>query len=289
MLPPILTGCKTVSGIDPGLAYSYDSYREKPHIRAYATTLNTDLSGSSSAYTWNRNDVRTAMKAALRGCNKDRHTVQALDCEIHSIGDINVSGYAKEKLERAITYYDSNRHATTESFEKSLVAPVSKANRNTNDAGPAAVNPLDGAAVFCRPPAKQKYRFSQVYAGSRCGTGDINITYDEFHAGLRDGRLIGDSQSSFVFAYATGKDKLTRYTLAKRHKAFAIAIDKEPDDGHPPIAYYSTLKWDENDAGAAREKALATCRRYNDVKRAFCVVYSIDDELQVLNGQSSRS
>ena len=100
--------------------------------------LNTDLSGSSSAYTWNRNDVRTAMKAALRGCNKDRHTVQALDCEIHSIGDINVSGYAKEKLERAITYYDSNRHATTESFEKSLVAPVTKANRNTNDAGPAA-------------------------------------------------------------------------------------------------------------------------------------------------------
>ena len=133
-----LLACNSASVPAPeGYDSEFDNYLNKPHYKAFVVTetatrdaasaeqsqpakgkvsaSGSGTSGPSFGRAWGQSTVERAIAAALDNCQRAQKLFDIqLECRIHSLGDIDVSGLRDEGVQRAIEVYRGNVFATRE-------------------------------------------------------------------------------------------------------------------------------------------------------------------------------
>ncbi len=110
----LLAGCEG-TGAPSAFYFQYKEYLEKPHYRAFALTEVGAEESVMAGWTWRQNSVETAIERALKGCAGADISVLGLragPCNLHAIGNIDVSGMNEKQLKKAIELYQNNPDAT---------------------------------------------------------------------------------------------------------------------------------------------------------------------------------
>ncbi len=111
LLGVILVGGCEGSSIPTDFWGDFETYRSKPHFRAFAMTKGGHPTQRAIGFAWNRGSVDAAIEKTLETC---REYQDYQECRVFYIGDINVEGMSDEEFKHAKEVYRRNRSATND-------------------------------------------------------------------------------------------------------------------------------------------------------------------------------
>ena len=101
--------------------YSYQDYKSRPHYRAFTISRTTGKHDKALGYAFAGRTVDEAVRRATKACDDKAASYDVkYECELHSVGDIDVSGLPASEIAAAKQFYQRNRGATNDDFASRL-------------------------------------------------------------------------------------------------------------------------------------------------------------------------
>ena len=112
------------AGAVPSWAYySYQDYQSRPHYRAFTISRTTGKHDKALGYAYAGRTVDEAVRRATKACDDKAASYDVkYECELHSVGDIDVSGLPASEVAAAKQFYQRNRKATSDDFASRFTA-----------------------------------------------------------------------------------------------------------------------------------------------------------------------
>ena len=124
-----LAGCAAGSGVarlTPAEYPYYQNYLKQPHYKAFVRAKVTEGQGLFHYPIYQARDLEAAISHALEYCNSRQEAIGHAGCQLHSLGNVDVSRLNEEELARAIAVYKRKRDFTSAdlpaAFERNRLA-----------------------------------------------------------------------------------------------------------------------------------------------------------------------
>ena len=124
-----LAGCAAGSGgydLTPTEYPYYQIYLKQAHYKAFVRAKVTEGQGIFLYPIHQARDLEAAISHAMENCNSRRGAIAHAGCQLHSLGNVDVSGLNEQELARAIAVYKRKRDFTSAdlpaAFERNRLA-----------------------------------------------------------------------------------------------------------------------------------------------------------------------